>query len=73
MTLANQGVGHEADVARRAAQHVREAASGLESMSATEGATIDEVLEAATWAMAAAAVAVAQAKLPAGTTRVKVQ
>jgi hypothetical protein len=72
LTLSHLGAGHEADVARRAAAHAREAASELDAMAASEGATLDAVLEAATWAMAAAAVALTQAKLPPGTSRAKV-
>ena len=73
LALSNQGAGHEADVAQRAAVYAREAAAALEALAATEDATLDAVLEAATWAMAAAAIALAQAKLPPGTRRINVE
>ena len=72
LTLSRLGAGHDADVARRAAAQAHEAASALEAMAVLESATLDAVLEAATWAMTSAAVAVTQAKLPPGAARPKV-
>lgn len=62
LTLLNVGACHDSDVALRSARQAQEAAAELERL-ATEGATLDETLEAAAWAMSAAAVALTQAKL----------
>ena len=62
LTLSNLGEGHEAAVALRAAQQTRDAAAALERLAA-RGGTMDEAMEAATWAMTSAAVALTQAKL----------
>jgi hypothetical protein len=72
LTFSHLGEGHDADVARRAAAQAREAADALDVLAAQEDATLDAVLEAATWAMSSAAVAVTQAKLPSGGSRVQV-
>lgn len=60
VALANLGPGHDVDVAHRAAGQAREAASRLGEMS-SEHVTMDTVLQTATWAMVAAAVALGQA------------
>lgn len=62
LALLNSGDGHEATVARRAAQQAREAATILRGM-ADHGASFEQIVQAMTWTMSAAAVAVTQAKL----------
>lgn len=59
-------------MARRAAAHAHEAASILDGMASAEDATLDAVLDVATWAMTAAAVALTQAQFSPDATRVHV-
>lgn len=65
--------GQDADVARRAAGQAREAAQVVERLGATGTATIDEVMEAAAWAMTSAAVAIAQGNAAMAAKRVQVE
>ena len=58
----HSGPGHDANVAARAAQQAREAAETLRDM-AEKGADLESTVRVATWALSAAAVALAQAKL----------
>ncbi|HWH09273.1 MAG TPA: hypothetical protein VNX21_08740 [Candidatus Thermoplasmatota archaeon] len=71
LALATLGPGHDADVARRAAAQAHEAADALEVLGRSESATLDAVMQAATWAMTSAAVAIAQANLARGAHRVE--
>lgn len=62
LALLHMGHGHESRVAVKAAQQAREAAELVRSF--TSGASPpEETLQAATWALSAASVALAQAKL----------
>lgn len=62
LALYHSGDGHDAGVAQRAARQAHEAADLLRSL-ADEKAPVDATLQAATWALSAAAVALTQAKL----------
>lgn len=62
LALLHSGRGHDSDVAARAAAQTREAASVLRKLHASE-APVEETIQAATWALSAAAVALTQAKL----------
>lgn len=60
LALLHTGDGHDSRVALKAAQQAREAADMLRSFA---GAPPEQALQAATWALSAASVALAQAKL----------
>lgn len=62
LALFHSGDGHDADVAHRAAKQATEAADLLREL-AHERAPVEATLQAATWALSAAAVALTQAKL----------
>lgn len=73
LAVANLPPGHDADVARRAAGQAREAVEALDRLGATETATLDAIMESATWAMTSAAVAIAQGNLAMGARRITVE
>lgn len=62
LALLHSGQGHDSAVAVRAAKQAREASDMLQQM-ARDGAPFEDALQAATWALSAASVALAQAKL----------
>ena len=62
LALTTLGEGHDAAVAARAADNAREAVERLHAL-AREEPSMDDVMQAAAWAISSAAVAVAQAKL----------
>lgn len=62
LALYHSGDGHEAGVAQRAAKQATEAAALLRDL-AHDKAPVEATLQAATWALSAAAVALTQAKL----------
>lgn len=69
LAIMNLPPGHDADVARRAAAQARDAAETLHRLGSMDNASLDAVMEAATWAMTSAAVAIAQGKLAMGARR----
>lgn len=62
LALLHSGEGHESRVASRAALQAKEAAALLRDLT-TRGAGAEQTIQAATWALSAAAVALTQAKL----------
>jgi hypothetical protein len=62
LALLHSGHGHDSDVAVRAAVQAREAADVLKKLR-EDGAPAEQTIQAATWALSAAAVALTQAKL----------
>lgn len=62
LALIHSGDGHDSRVAARAAAQAKEASQLLRDLS-RRGATAEETIQAATWALTSAAVALTQAKL----------
>lgn len=62
LALYHSGEGHDSSVAQRAAKQATEAAQLLREL-AHDRAPVEATLQAATWALSAAAVAITQAKL----------
>lgn len=73
LAVADLPSGHDADVARRAAGQASEAAEAIRQLDATGTATLDAVMEAATWAMTSAAVAIAQGNGATGARRIHLE
>lgn len=62
LALLHSGRGHDSEVAARAAKQAKEAADVLRDLHDQE-APAEQTIQAATWALSAAAVALTQAKL----------
>jgi len=63
IVLSDLGSCRDAKVARRCADHAREAVASLDRLAVREGASMDEAFETATWAMTSAAVALGQVRI----------